>query len=195
MEEPNYILKCNNKSIKETNYHPLLRFARICNWLAFFAYCVYQGIYQVFVNGASFKSLFTANGYFFFVFLIMAYFLRQKLMFFPTPVEIQFYKDYILFYKEKEYVSRTLVRCVYNKMKYEDIKACKWSPKSDKLSFDAWEEYKVYDYNQDGTLQPLPSRDKFLDAGVVLRTRFSREINFKKEIEAHSPIKVQMTDY
>lgn len=195
MEEPNYILKCNNKSIIETNYHPLLRFARICNWLAFFAYCVYHGIYQVFVNGGSFKSLFTANGYFFFVFLIMAYFLRQKLMFFPSPVEIQFYEDYLIIYEESEYLDRKHRRCTYNIMKYKNIKECTWNYKGDKLYFGGWLDFITYDYNADGTLQTQPSRNKSLDAAAVIRTCFSREINFKKEIEAHSPIKVQMTDY
>lgn len=75
-------------------------------------------------------------------------------------------------------------------MNYRDVKECTYRVQNHKILFLGKIEGIFYQYNRDGTLKEKPSYHKTTDSGTYFYTVFEPEIDFVKEIEEHTPLKV-----
>lgn len=109
------------------------------------------------------------------------------------PVEIQFYNDYFIIYREKTQIIWFTKYWAeeYNKMFYHDVTEAKFA-KYPKGALKIYGEVELirYKYNKDGNLTDRPVFHKTLDAFSYIYTHESPEVDFVTEIERHSPIKI-----
>ena len=108
----------------------------------------------------------------------------------PYPMEIRFYEDYMEFFFEERYCSKKLQRQELYTMSYDKTRIVyERRDKALKVYGDA--NHKMYNYDKNRNLPETPSKVKDYEDGLfVVFTQFSPEIDFVKEIEEHSPIKV-----
>lgn len=111
-----------------------------------------------------------------------------------VPVEIQFYDDYLIIYREKGNVSlepRYVVR-EYHTMIYKDIKVVEFGQfRKSVLKFYGKVEVLRHKYNDDGTLIDEPLLHKTLENEYTnINTKESPEVDFVEKIEKYSPIKI-----
>ena len=82
-------------------------------------------------------------------------------------------------------------------MKYSDITKVKYLPNTSNKRFQIYDNgYSLlYDVKKDGSLSKQPSRDKMFQEGMIyFSTNLNQNIDFVKEIEEHSPIKVEIEE-
>jgi len=111
-----------------------------------------------------------------------------------VPVEIQFYDEYLIIYREKCNVSlepRYVVR-EYNTLFYEDVKVVEFGKfRKTVLKFYGKVEVLRHKYNDDGTINDEPLLHKTLENEyTTIQTKESPEIDFVRIIEKHSPLNV-----
>lgn len=108
-----------------------------------------------------------------------------------SPIEIRFYSDYLLVYRENYYYAENLSRMEYNKFYYIDIVKCIYNTETHQIFIYGTEEAKWYDYNKDGSLPYQPTFYRIIEnAAFSFHVGFSPEIDYKGIIERYSPIKV-----
>lgn len=112
----------------------------------------------------------------------------------PSPFELQFYDEYLIIYRESHYYSKRVVRKEYDKFYYKDIKQCQFRTRTRRINLYGVVEGIWYNYNKDGSLEAEPSYHKTTDSIRYFYTMFSQDIDFVKEIESHSPIRVRVDD-
>lgn len=112
----------------------------------------------------------------------------------PSPMEIQFYEDCLIVYREKRYINKRLYRKEYDKFFYKDIKKCEYRTRTKKVNIFGIVEGIWYDYNKDGSLPDKPSYHKTTDSSSYFYTIYAQEVDFVAEFEKHSPIKVVVED-
>lgn len=189
MEKPNYVLKFNegnmvpkNESIVRTILKGIMVFALIILIIG----SVLSGSFLFFEMSLSAKiCLFMAIGY-----LIKTGGHVRK----PSPCELWFYDDYLILYRPKVYYSKNNIRQEWYKYNYKDIKKCEYRTKVKKINL-----YGVYmgvirNYKKDGSLNPEPSYERTVDSICRFYTVFEPKIDFVKEIETHSPIKIEFSE-
>ena len=111
----------------------------------------------------------------------------------PSPLEIWFYDDHLIIYRESLYCNKTLSRRTFDKLFYKDIQKCEYKMISSKMIFSGLTESVWYDYNQDGSLPEYPTHHETTDCSDFCTTE-PPDTDFVAEIENHSPIKVVMQD-
>lgn len=80
-------------------------------------------------------------------------------------------------------------------MKYSDITKVKYLPNTSNKRFQIYGNGHSlhYDVKKDGSLSIQPSRDKMFEEGMIyFSTNLNQNIDFIKEIEEHSPLKVEI---
>lgn len=110
----------------------------------------------------------------------------------PSPFEIWFYGDYLVIYREKHYYSRKVTRKEYDKFYYKDIKQCQFRTVTQRINFYGIVEGIWYNYRKDGTLPLEPTYHKTTDSIRYFYTMYAKNIDFVREIEAHSPVRVEI---
>lgn len=110
----------------------------------------------------------------------------------PSPFEIWFYDDYLVIYREKHYYSKSVIRKEYDKFYYKDIKHCQYRSLTHRFNFYGVVEGIWYNYSKDGSLPQEPTYHKTTDSIRYFYTTYAQNIDFVKEIEMHSPIKVNV---
>lgn len=113
----------------------------------------------------------------------------------PSPAELRFYDDYLLLFLEKKYYSEKSIKQEYLKMKYSDITKIKYLPNTSNKRFQIYGNGHSlhYDVKKDGSISAQPSRDKMFEQGMIyFSTNLNQNIDFIKEIEEHSPLKVEI---
>jgi hypothetical protein len=109
----------------------------------------------------------------------------------PSPCELRFYDDYLVQYCERRYYNRRNIRKEYYKFYYKDISRCVYRTVVNKMDIYGVVEATFYKYDKNGNLPSTPCKHKTVDSISVFYTVFEPNIDFVKEIEEHSPIKVQ----
>jgi hypothetical protein len=109
----------------------------------------------------------------------------------PSPCELWFYDDYLVQYCERRYYNKRNIRREYYKFYYKDISRCVYRTVVNKIDIYGVVEATFYKYDMNGNLPSLPVKHKTVDSISVFYTVFEPNIDFVKEIEEHSPIKVQ----
>lgn len=111
---------------------------------------------------------------------------------YPSPCELWFYDDYIVQYCEKRYYDKRQVRKEYYKFYYKDIHHCYYRTVSQKIAIYGMVEMTFYKYDKNGNVAEVPSLHKTIDSISTFYTVFEPSIDFVKEIEVHSPMKVEI---
>ena len=112
----------------------------------------------------------------------------------PSPAELRFYDDYLVLFLHRKYYSERSIKQEYLEMKYNDITKVKYLPNTSNKRFQIYGNGRSihYDVKKDGSLSKQPSRDKLFQNGMIyFSTNLNQNIDFIKEIENHSPLKVE----
>jgi hypothetical protein len=112
----------------------------------------------------------------------------------PSPCELWFYDDYLVQYCERRYYSKNNIRREYYKFFYKDVSKCLYRTVVNKIDIYGVVEATFYKYDKDGNVVSTPCFHKVADSISVFYTVFEPNIDFVKEIETHSPIKVQFEE-
>lgn len=114
----------------------------------------------------------------------------------PTPSELQFYDDCLILYSPKKFYSKNVCKKEIFKVNYEGI-TCKFIKNSIEKRFQIYGNGHStwYKYDKNGNLPSVPNVDKTVEGGMIYFSTFlNPEIDFIKEIEEHSPIKVTVIE-
>lgn len=118
-------------------------------------------------------------------------FFGEKKEYVPSPMELQFYDDYLVLYLPKRYYSRRITRKQINTMKYSEISKCVLKNKSNRIQIYGNGNSIWYNYKKDGSISSKPTEERrFTEGMIYFNIQFASEIDFKEEIESHSPLKV-----
>jgi len=110
----------------------------------------------------------------------------------PSPMEIQFFDEYLMIYCQKHFFNEKCSRMIFNKMRYSTITDCVYKTKSERLHIYGDLEAVWYDYDKSGKLESEPSYNRTVkETFWWLGMDFAKDIDFIREIEEHSPIKVR----
>lgn len=109
----------------------------------------------------------------------------------PSPMELQFFDDHLVLYLPKRYYSKHVTRMEINQMRYADITKCVYKAKSQRIHLYGSGTSTWYNYKTDGTLPQTPTQVRnYTDGLIYFNTQLATDVDFKTEIESHSPIKV-----
>ncbi len=109
-----------------------------------------------------------------------------------SPIEIQFYDDHLVVYREKIQYKRNLILKKYDKFFYKDIRKCQYRTITKQINIYGIEEGIRYKYNKDGSLPTKPIYHKTTEGLCYFYTTEAPEIDFVSEIERHAPVKVEI---
>lgn len=114
----------------------------------------------------------------------------------PSPIELRFYEDYLIIYREKDYAGRNKVWKEIRKHMYSDITDCKYLKSKATKRIHIYGDFyiKRWKYNKDGSLQSTPIMDKTITKGLTFFSTMLTDVDVVSEIEAHSPIKVRIEE-
>ncbi len=113
------------------------------------------------------------------------------------PAELQFYNDYLILFISNKYYSKKLSRREYFKIEYKDVSKCKFLANSPSKRIHIYGNVHAvwYNLNEDGSLPQQPTYDRIVNGTLIYFTTFQNEnINFVREIEEHSPLKVEIEE-
>lgn len=125
------------------------------------------------------------------VIVVAALLLGRKKKDVPSPIELQFYNDFLILYRPKRIYNKKVARMEINKMRYSEIKKCVYKSKLQRVHIYGTVYATWYNYDNQGVISKVPTYDRVVeDTLCYFSTLFATDIDFKKEIEEHSPIKV-----
>lgn len=187
MEQPNYILKTFQSDLVPVKPKQGFIFLKIGVWIVV-AILVFGSL---FFRDNLFMELSGTTRILLIALAIGVSFAGNKKDYAPSPLELRFYDDYIVFYLEKKYYSKRVTKMEFIQMKYAEISKCEFDTRNQMVYVHGDGIAKLYKYNKDGTLPSEPTDVRNAKGGLMyFGTRFMKDIDIKKEIEEHSPIKV-----
>lgn len=187
MQEPNYILKANEAVIVPKANTGGIAKIRTAIWII-----VAIIIIGSFVLGNNIFSELSWTVRALLISLVIGTFFINTSERVPSPFEMWFYDDCLVLYREKHFYSKKITRKEYDKFFYKDIRECQYQARTKRINISGVVEGIWYNYRKDGSLPSEPSYHKTTDSIRYFYTTFAREIDFVKEIESHSPIKVNI---
>ena len=108
----------------------------------------------------------------------------------PSEMELQFYDDYLVVFRDKHYYSNSVIRREYDKFAYSDIKRIQFRTVTKRINIFGIVEGIWYNYQKDGSLPQTPTYHKTTDSICYFYTDFASNVDFVSEIETHCPVKV-----
>lgn len=185
MEKPNYVLKTNEAVLMPTNQGNGLLVFKICVWIIV-ALIILDSL--VFQDNLFLELSWTAS-IFLIILVIGVTFYGGKKECFPSPMELQFFDDYLVLYLPKRYYGKHLTRMQINKMKYSDITKCVYKTCSQRIHIYGDGTSIWYNYRKNGTLPKKPTeRRNFKEGLIYFNISLAPEIDFKKEISDIQPM-------
>lgn len=187
-QQPNYVLKFNetdSRKVKDRNYYIKKAVVIIIAIIVIFSIIFGENLFLDLSWTARILLIAIALGILF----------TGKKEDVPSPAELRFYDDYLLLFLERKYYSEKSIKQEYLKMKYSDITKVKYLPNTSNKRFQIYGNGHSlhYDVKKDGSLSIQPSRDKMVEEGMIyFSTNLNQNIDFIKEIEEHSPLKVEI---
>lgn len=187
-QQPNYVLKFNetdSRKVKDRNYYIKKAVVIIIAIIVIFSIIFGEKLFLELSWTARILLIAIALGILF----------TGKKEDVPSPAELRFYDDYLLLFLERKYYSEKSIKQEYLKMKYSDITKVKYLPNTSNKRFQIYGNGHSlhYDVKKDGSLSIQPSRDKMFEEGMIyFSTNLNQNIDFIKEIEEHSPLKVEI---
>lgn len=107
-----------------------------------------------------------------------------------SEMEIRFYDDRLVIYREKFYCYGSVYQKEYNIVPYDGIKEVVFRNETKRLNINGMIEGIWYKYRKDGTVPDEPTYHKTTDSIVYFYTDFMSEEDFIRDFEAHCPIKI-----
>lgn len=192
-EEPKYVLKTNEKYVLRTNERISVRQNETA--ITYYTRKILWGIIIILIVCSilfheNFFSELSAGALILLFVSIWRLNTLTKTEKQPSPLELRFYDDYFVVYKEKYYYDWKISRMEFYKFYYKDIEKCEYREISHKLVIYGNLEWIFYNYNKDGSLPENPSGYRKRNSLCCFYTDMVPETDFVKEIEEHSPIKV-----
>ena len=187
MDKPGYVLKFNEAVLMPTGEKNNFTFIKVGVWVIV---CVLILGSFIFHDNLFSELSWTAR-----VLLILlavgVAFLHPKKKYTPSPIEIQFYDNYLVIYLPKRYYNRRVTRMEINRMNYTEITKCVIKTQSRRVHIYGGGTSTWFNYKPDGSLPQSPTQVRNYAAGMIyFNVQFSTNIDFKTEIESHSPIEV-----
>lgn len=187
MEKPNYVLRTNEAVLMPVNQGNGLLVFKICVWIVVALTVLGSIVFQ----DNLFSELSWTSRIFLIILVIGVTLYGGKKEYFPSPMELQFFDDYLVFYLPKRYYGKHSIGMQIDKMKYSDITKCVYKTRSQRIHIYGDGTATWYNYRKDGTLPDKPTeRRNFKEGLIYFDIRLAPEIDFKKEIEMHSPLQV-----
>lgn len=178
--EPNYILRADEAVSKPVNKNKLLYIIKKLLWI----------IIGIILIGSFFFYELSMNSRLFLIVIgFLLLFVGNKAHRVPSPFELRFYDDFLIVYREKFYYNPKVSCMQFDKFFYKDIKTCEFRTNTQRINIYGIVEGIWYNYDKDGTVSSKPSYDKTTDSICYFYTSASN-VDFVREIEEHSPIKV-----
>ena len=187
-QQPNYVLKFNetdSRKVKDRNYYIKKTVVIISAIIVIFSIIFGENLFLELSWTARILLIAIALGILF----------TGKKEDVPSPAELRFYDDYLLLFLERKYYSERSIKQEYLKMKYSDITKVKYLPNTSNKRFQIYGNGHSlhYDLKKDGNISKKASRDKMFEKGMIyFSTNLNQNIDFIKEIEEHSPLKVEI---
>ena len=187
MEKPNYVIKTNEAVLIPTKQSSGFTFLKTGVWIVAAVIVIGSLLFQ--------DNLFSELSWTAQVLLIVlalgVTFLGGKKEYAPSPMELQFFDDYLVLYLPYRYLDDRETRKQINIMKYSDITKCVYKSKSTRVQIYGDGQSTWYKYKKDGSLPEKPTKDRFVTNGMIyFNTCLATDVDFIKEIEKHSPLKV-----
>ena len=190
MEKPNYVLKANEAvvmPIEMTKKEKIIKTAIIIVLIV-----IMFGSFLLDVNLFSELPWTTRV---LLIALVFWFFSYQKTDWQPSPMELQFYDEYLILYLPKRYISRRITRREYSKMKYSEITRVEFEKKSQRFHIYGDGVCTWYNYKKNDLLPEKPTKVNEFEGGMIyFNVRLEKDIDFIKEIETHSPLKVEVNE-
>ena len=187
-EHPNYVLKFNetdSKKVKDSTY--FIKRAVII----IIAVIVISSI--IFGDNLFLELSWTAR--ILLISLALGMLFTSKTEDLPSPAELRFYDDYLVLFFHRKYYSEKCIRQEHLEMKYIDITKVKYFPNTSNKRFQIYGNgHSIwYDIKADGSIPTQPTEDRTYEKGMIyFSTNLNQNIDFIKEIEEHSPLKVEI---
>ncbi len=112
----------------------------------------------------------------------------------PSAIEIQFYNDYLIVYRNKHYYSNSIIRREYDKFLYKDIKTIQLRKRTKRVNIFGIVEGVWYNYKKDGSLPEKPTYHKTTDSICYFYTDYASETDLINAFETYCPIKVSIEE-
>lgn len=115
----------------------------------------------------------------------------EKTDYCPSPIEIQFYDDYFVIFSPARYYDRWETRQQIQRMNYQHVSRCVYDMRNTCIKIYGKGNSTWYKYKKDGTLPDKPTKvNDFSEGMFYFDTRLATDVDFIKEIETHSPLKI-----
>ena len=187
-QQPNYVLKFNetdSRKVKDRNYYIKKAVVIIIAIIVIFSIIFGENLFLELSWTARILLIAIALGILF----------TGKKEDVPSPAELRFYDDYLLLFLERKYYSERSIKQEYLKMKYSDITKVKYLPNTSNKRFQIYGNGHSlhYDLKKDGNISKKSSRDNMFEKVMIyFSNNLNQNIDFIKEIEEHSPLKVEI---
>lgn len=187
MENPNYILKTNEAVLMPKNQSNSLGFIKIGVWIVVAVIVLGSLVFQ----DNLFAELTWTTRMLLIAVAIGVIFVGSKKENVPSPMELQFYDDYLIIYRPKRYYSKKVTRMEVNKMRYSDIRRCVYKAQSKRVHIYGDVTATWYNYDKNGVVSQTPTYNRIVsDTLCYFSTRCATDVDFKQIIEAYSPVQV-----
>lgn len=188
--EPNYVLKTNEAVLVSKNSKAISVF-KTAVWVIVAVIVLGSLVFQ--------KNLFAEITWSTRILLIVialgVLFIGGKKENIESPMELQFFDDYLVIYRPKRFYSKKVTRMEINKMMYSDIKRCVYKAKSKRVHIYGHVLAKWYNFDAQGIPAQTPTYDRFVkDTLCYFSTRCAQDVDFVSIIENNSPIRVDVED-
>lgn len=162
METPNYVIKTHETVSMPTGNNQPFATLRIVVWVI-----IAVIILGSFVFGDNLFSELSWTARMILIALAIGIsFWRPKSKPVASPLEIRFYSDYLVVFREKRYYSRKVSRKEYNKFFYSDISKIEYDYRIKRLDFIGKIDAMWFNYNKDGSVPQNPSYHRIVDGGI-----------------------------
>lgn len=112
-----------------------------------------------------------------------------------SPLELQFYNNQLVVYRPQKYYTAQKSRREVNTIKYTEITDCVYKRKTQRVEIYGSVNATWYQFYQNGKMAKTPTSERYVkDTITYFRTNYVSDIDFKQEIESHSPIKVRVEE-
>lgn len=187
-EQPNYVLKFNetdSKKVKDSNYFIKKTVVIIIAAIVILSIIFGDNLFLELSWTARILLISLALGVLF----------TGKKEDVASPAELRFYNDYLVLFLHRKYYSERCIRQEHLEMKYSDISKVKYLPNTSNKRFQIYGNGRSVWYNlkADGSIPAQPTEDRTYEKGMIyFSTNLNQNIDFIKEIQEHSPLKVEI---
>lgn len=186
MEKPNYVIKTNEAVLMPVNNGPVYNVLKVGVWCVAVTILVGSLVFR--------ENLFAELSWSTRVLLIVLAIgvgVAGKTEYVPSPMELQFFDEYLVLYLPKRYYSKRVTRMEINQMRYDEITKCVYKAKSKRIHLYGSGCSTWYNYNRRGELPVKPTKvNHYTDGLIYFNVSLAPEVDFKAEIEKHSPLQV-----